>query len=417
VNLILAVPMELRLAALFMLGICVGGLANLGIYRLAWDPREISPWGPQPAGAAPRRLLDRVPVLGWLSMRREADLHGSGFWMRPMVVELLTGLGFAALYWWEVGQAGLLPPDFRPLAGQDLYYVHLEYALHLVLISLMLVASLIDMDEKTIPDAITVPGTLAGLLLAAAFPNSLLPAPIPLPQGWGDLDSLHVASPNTWPRCLDGCPHVGCLLAALACLWLGCAAIMPWTWREHGFVRGVRFYAAQVARDWSTLVLLVVALIGSIGTATLWYFGDIHWIGLFSALVGMVAGGGLIWLVRVIGTAVLGREAMGFGDVTLMGMIGAFLGWQTTLLVFFLAPFAGLVMGLVQLVLRREDEIPYGPFLCLAALVTIVFWAPLWERTQGVFALGWILIAVLAVCLALMAVLLPVVRWVLSLLR
>ena len=57
---------------------------------------------------------------------------------------------------------------------------------------------------------------------------------------------------------------------------------------------------------------------------------------------------------------------MGFGDVTLMMMVGAFLGWQAGVVIFFLAPFAGLVVGVLQLVLRRDDEIPYGPFLCLA---------------------------------------------------
>ena len=66
---------------------------------------------------------------------------------------------------------------------------------------------------------------------------------------------------------------------------------------------------------------------------------------------------------------------MGFGDVTLMAMIGAFLGWQPCLIIFFLAPFAGLVIGVLRLILFRDREIPYGPFLCLATLVVIVAWA------------------------------------------
>jgi len=53
----------------------------------------------------------------------------------------------------------------------------------------------------------------------------------------------------------------------------------------------------------------------------------------------------MIWSVRIIGGWSLGREAMGFGDVTLLAMIGTFLGWQACLLVFFLAPFAGIVIG------------------------------------------------------------------------
>ena len=104
---------------------------------------------------------------------------------------------------------------------------------------------------------------------------------------------------------------------------------------------------------------------------------------LLSALVGMAASGGLVWAVRVIGTAVLHREAMGFGDVTLMAMIGAFLGWQPCLIIFFLAPFAGLVIGVLRLILFRDREIPYGPFLCLATLVVIVGWAAVWNYTAA----------------------------------
>ena len=107
--------------------------------------------------------------------------------------------------------------------------------------------------------------------------------------------------------------------------------------------------------------------------------GGLHWDALLTALVGMAAGGGLVWLVRILGTVALQEEAMGFGDVTLMAMLGAFLGWQACLIVFFLAPLAGLVLGLVQLLLRRGKYIPYGPFLCLAALATIVGWATIWN--------------------------------------
>jgi hypothetical protein len=97
---------------------------------------------------------------------------------------------------------------------------------------------------------------------------------------------------------------------------------------------------------------------------------------------------------------------MGFGDVTLMAMIGAFLGWQTCLIVFFLAPLAGVVLGLVQLVLRRGSEIPYGPFLCLGALAAVVAWASIWDRLSGVFLLGWLVPAAMLGCLLLMGLML-----------
>jgi len=67
-------------------------------------------------------------------------------------------------------------------------------------------------------------------------------------------------------------------------------------------------------------------------------------------------------------------ESMGGGDVKLLAMIGAFLGWQKTLLTFFLAPFFGLIIGIINLIVKKDHTIPYGPFLSIAAL-TAIFWA------------------------------------------
>ena len=79
---------------------------------------------------------------------------------------------------------------------------------------------------------------------------------------------------------------------------------------------------------------------------------------------------------------------MGFGDVTLMMMVGTFLGWQACLIAFFLAPFAALVIGIAQFVLRRDDVIPYGPFLCLASRRWSSRWAPIWMWAQPLFDAG-----------------------------
>ena len=141
-----------------------------------------------------------------------------------------------------------------------------------------------------------------------------------------------------------------------------------------------------------------------------WHHGGPHWAGLLTALVGMAVGGGIVWAVRIIGSAAMKREAMGFGDVTLMAMIGAFLGWQASLIIFFLAPFAALVVGLLRLILFRDHEIPYGPFLCLAALVVILCWDTMWAATQLYFAPGWLVPLLLVLCAALMPLLLYGVR-------
>jgi leader peptidase (prepilin peptidase)/N-methyltransferase len=423
VNLIVAIPLEVRLAALFVLGACAGGLINLGTYRLAWHPRSISPWSRPDAKAPPRRLWDRLPVIGWLGLRREAGLHGAGFWIRPLLLELLTGVGFAALYWWEIGQRGLLMSAVpqRPAPGL-LAVLHTQYAAHLALMSLLLVASMIDLDEKTIPDAITAPGTILGLLLAAACPWSLPGGAVPPPNNlfppgfWNGLSPenwplLQLTSPlplRLWPPWLSGLWGLG---IGLGCCWLWCVGLMPRSWYpRHGSRRAIQLCLARLAREPATYRILLMGLIASAAIAAVWLLGGRGWVGLLSGLVGMAAGGGLVWLVRVIGTAALKREAMGFGDVTLMAMIGAFLGWQTCLIVFFIAPFAGLVVGVLQVILIRDSRIPYGPFLCLGTVVTIVFWATIWDRTWNIFALGWLVPLFVLFCLGLMALMLGLWR-------
>jgi leader peptidase (prepilin peptidase) / N-methyltransferase len=403
-KLILALPMEARLAFVFVLGACIGAAANWAIYRLAWNRRPIGPWCPADPAAPPRRRpFDRLPILGWLGLRREAGLHGAGFWGRPMLLEVLTGVGLAALYWWEIGAAALLPAGVAPPSQSVL---HLQFASHCILIGLMLAGSMIDVDEMTIPDEITVVGTLVGLLLAAVAPWSLLPVDVPLPGGQVGLTFLHLTSPSEWPAWLDG-RQAGSLGLGLGCWWLWCMALLPRTWyARHGWRRAAALCWTRLRRDPNTRRILSMGLIGTLAVALVWYCDRTNWQGLLTALVGMAAAGGLVWAVRIVGAATLRREAMGFGDVTLMAMLGAFLGWQSGFVIFFLAPLAGLVIALARLVLFRNREIPFGPFLCLATLFVIVRWEAVWGYTKNVFDLGWLVPLAVVFCLGLMGLML-----------
>ena len=209
---ILSIPIDVRLAVLFVLGCCLGAAINLGIYRLAWHPRPISPWSRPHPKAPPRRWWDRLPVIGWLGLRREARLHGAGFWIRPMSLELLTGSVFALLYRWEIVQYGLVPARvhhthagifvFLPPIGifdpTNLAFPiirHEQFIAHVILFCFMLVAFWIDFDEMTIPDGVTIPGTLAGLAIVTLWPCALLPDIVAGPLQASMLTAVWLTSP------------------------------------------------------------------------------------------------------------------------------------------------------------------------------------------------------------------------------
>jgi leader peptidase (prepilin peptidase)/N-methyltransferase len=112
--------------------------------------------------------------------------------------------------------------------------------------------------------------------------------------------------------------------------------------------------------------------------------------GFLIGMEGLLVGGGLVLFFRVAGTLVFRKEAMGIGDITLLAMIGAFLGWQAAVLTFFLAPFFGLIHALwksavwVAKLLSRQPttaadrEMAFGPYLSMAALALLLSWNWLW---------------------------------------
>jgi leader peptidase (prepilin peptidase)/N-methyltransferase len=109
-----------------------------------------------------------------------------------------------------------------------------------------------------------------------------------------------------------------------------------------------------------------------------------------NALLGAALGGGLLWLVGEVYLKWRGREGMGFGDVKMMAMAGAFLGPQRTFLTILVGSLLGSVLGLLFILARRKDseyELPFGAFLGVAALLVVFFGSPVLEwylRLSGI---------------------------------
>ncbi len=103
---------------------------------------------------------------------------------------------------------------------------------------------------------------------------------------------------------------------------------------------------------------------------------ELWWQGLFSSCVGLFVGFGLLYAVAWIGSKIFKKEAMGFGDVKLMGAIGAFLGWQSVLFTIFISSLLGSVCGLAMIALgqaKMQSRIPFGPYISAAAAIWL-FW-------------------------------------------
>ena len=92
---------------------------------------------------------------------------------------------------------------------------------------------------------------------------------------------------------------------------------------------------------------------------------------IVDALIGALVGGGVLWLIGEAYYRFSGQEGMGGGDVKMLAMVGAFLGWQAVVLTLVLSSVAGSLTGVLLIVTRRgglKHELPYGTFLALAAL-------------------------------------------------
>ncbi|MDF1535211.1 MAG: prepilin peptidase [bacterium] len=235
----------------FAIGLAMGSFGNVVIYRLPLGRSVVFPGSRCPACGTAIRWYDNVPLLSYLILRGRCRSCREGISWRYPGVEALTGLLFAGV----VARFGIGPMTI-PL---------LLFAWALVVITV------IDLDHRIIPDAISLPGTVAGLAV------SFLPGT---------------------PRPLD-------------------------------------------------------------------------------ALIGCAAGAGFLFFVLYAYEKIMGDEGMGMGDVKLMAMIGAFLGWQALPVTVMVSSLTGSLTGVGFALAKgepvRKFPVPFGPFLALGAIVHMFF--------------------------------------------
>jgi len=248
------------------LGALIGSFLNVCIFRLPRGESIAWPGSHCPSCAQPIEFYDNIPLLSYLWLGGRCRACRAPISIRYPLVEAGNALGYLTILW-----------SFGP---------GWTAAFYALLFSALLVATGTDLTHKMIPNAITLPGIVVGLL--------------------------------------------------------GALTVLP--------------------------------------------------VGVINSVLGLVVGGGILWLLAWLSPYLFGKEGMGGGDIKLLAMIGAFLGWKPALLTIMIGSLSGSVIGISLISLRiikRDDYIPFGPFLVLGALLSMFFAQPLLDWYQGLLAPGY----------------------------
>jgi len=100
------------------------------------------------------------------------------------------------------------------------------------------------------------------------------------------------------------------------------------------------------------------------------------------ALLGLLIGGGMLFVIALVYELITKREGMGGGDIKLLAMIGGFLGWKSLMFILLFSSFSGAIIGITAMIINKQDmkyAVPFGPFLSAAA-VAYLFWGDAFMR-------------------------------------
>jgi len=358
----------------FAVGACIGSFLNVVIYRL---PNGLSVNEPRrsfcPVCKGPIPIWLNIPLFSWLLLRGRCNSCSVSIPFRYFFVELFTAVVFWVI--WQQGMAHFTGDFVGTLVG---------IVARWVFVSLLISATFIDFDHLIIPDSITIGGTVAGVLASLLVP------------------SLH--GEDLWWR--GGLFSIVGAMIGFSLLWLVVLmGKLAFGKIKHEFAEPAAFEISQPGGEEAPII---------IQTGEHQYdWGDVFFRksyrleltteslafdGMEQALESPAAfrvlgeslelNGtkvGLDSVKRVTGRitgAVVPREAMGFGDVKFIAMIGAFLGWQAVLFTIFAASIVGAIVGLTQKFLVRQEwsrPLPFGPYLALGAAAWLFAGSSVWD--------------------------------------
>jgi len=361
---------------IFAFGCCVGSFLNVVIYRLPRDKSLVKPGSACPSCGRHIRFYDNIPMISWLVLAAKCRYCKSPISPRYFIIELLTSLVFTGLFFLY------FYTDFREGIPPFLGGGWIVYLLHIIMLSAFIAASAIDMELWIIPLAICWFVTAIGLIGSSA--------------GAFIIDPVLISSYNLLPNASAGTGA----LAAGALIGLGISLCAMATGlikrsyesddsegsepaKQHNKLAEPHFnHRLEVFREVIFLLPIVICALGAfllskkIPSIQTWWMGFSQRpviAGVLGSLLGYFVGCGIVWATRILGTLGFGKEAMGLGDVHLMGAAGAITGSGLVAVAFFVAPFYGLAWAAFQMFFKKIRQIPYGPFLSLGIFTVMIF--------------------------------------------
>jgi len=363
-------------ACVFLAGCGIGSVLNILIYRL---PRDISlvSQAPCPACAKAMRLLDHVGLLFWPRLKGKCRNCKASVSASSMALEVFTGVAFASLFFCYFHTSCIQEmPDVLNMGW-------LVYLVHIILLSVLIVSTVIDLEFWIIPLSVcwfVTGAAIIGMAVAAAgvamqgpIP-SLIPTANPITGALASGSMLGLAAS-------PGLLATGGIKRSYECEQP--TESSPDTAPESGpFEDDGQFnHRQEMCRElWFlapvlALALAVYWLTQSVPPVTAWWdmFLAKPWAsGALGSVWGYVLGCAVIWGIRIMGTMGLGKEAMGLGDVHLMGAVGAVIGPTLVCVAILVSCIYGAVLGIVLLLFKRNRAFPFGPYLAVGTVTVMI---------------------------------------------
>jgi leader peptidase (prepilin peptidase)/N-methyltransferase len=382
------VPDWIWLVFIFVFGCCIGSFLNVVVYRLPRGESLVRPPSACPKCGERIRFYDNIPLVSWLLLGRKCRHCKAPISARYFIIELLTGLVFTGLFvlYFRIDLWGGIGPF---LAGGWFIYL-----LHIILLAALIATSAIDLKLWVIPVTVCWFVTVAGLVSSAIGVYVIEPAIIRghflLPSA-----SVNVASLS-----------VGAAAGLVISLVLLATGLIKRSYESEDYQNWGNVlkeecetrsdlpdeqqesvgekklnHRLEVCKEIVFLLPIIICSAGAyriIGeTASIrgwWVDFSQHPViaGLLGSLWGYFVGCGVVWATRIFGTLAFGKEAMGLGDVHLMGAAGAVIGPVFAVAAFFIAPFFGLGWAGFQIFFKKTRQIPYSPFLSLGIFTVMI---------------------------------------------